>query len=290
MKGITWLCLISFLVGCASSHLDQSSSHKKPLVPIENIDHVFEEIHDEELIDQLSVVGKLQKSEENTLGIRSKIYRIDDTYLEQILLSTDLLFDSGRTKVKYKSKKLITQLFERIKPNLEDQYLIVVGHTDSIGVADYNMGLSLERAMTVVALMESSQLPTERINTIAAGEQLPLYSNDSKVNRARNRRVELYLSKNRTLALNFLRQIRCPDEQCAQSDLSILAINRQFKLTERVIDAQFPHKIRIFSQKDNGSKIRNIKSFSVTIRTFKVDKNIRKVRLLKGKYLLPRKR
>lgn len=295
MKWIFWIFLLPLLVACASPSKGGGNSGGSDSVPLSTVktkldDGAFEVINDAKVIEQQSVVKKLQKSQKTLGGIDSKLYRMDGVYLEQILLSTDLLFDSGKAGVKPETKQLIYQLFEQIKPSLNDEYLIVVGHTDSVGSAQYNMGLSLERAMAVIKQMEEIQLPTERINAIAAGEQLPLYSNSNVEGRAANRRVEIYLSRERTLALDFLRQIRCPDAECGQSDLSVLSINREFRLAEDSADASIPNTLRVFSQKANEAKVRDFEPLLISIRSLKIDVEVRELRLLKGKYLAPRER
>ena len=68
----------------------------------------------------------------------------------------------------------------------------IIGHTDNWGAAEYNYDLSLKRARSIVSYLESF----EECNAIqfvpkGAGENKPLFPNDSSRNRARNRRVEI---------------------------------------------------------------------------------------------------
>lgn len=74
----------------------------------------------------------------------------------------------------------------------EDEYLIFIeGHTDNTGPADYNMELSLWRANSVAKFLESQGIDANRIKTDGQGEGLPIASNDTKIGKAMNRRVEL---------------------------------------------------------------------------------------------------
>jgi len=67
----------------------------------------------------------------------------------------------------------------------------IAGHTDSTGSHEYNMKLSLQRADSVKAYLESRGVPAARLVTLGAGPDYPIASNDSEAGRAQNRRVEI---------------------------------------------------------------------------------------------------
>jgi len=69
----------------------------------------------------------------------------------------------------------------------------VVGHTDNIGGADFNMQLSKARADAVVAdLVSTYSVSANRLKAKGEGLQSPVASNDDEAGRAKNRRVELH--------------------------------------------------------------------------------------------------
>lgn len=72
--------------------------------------------------------------------------------------------------------------------------VVIVGHTDSDGDADYNRGLALRRAETVrLELEELSELDVTNRTTLAYyGEDRPLADNESDEGKAKNRRVQIY--------------------------------------------------------------------------------------------------
>ena len=75
-----------------------------------------------------------------------------------------------------------------------DKTLIdVEGHTDSDGSDDYNQQLSMQRATSVGAYLQSHGVNGQRIVTLGAGESRPVASNDNAEGRQQNRRVELKL-------------------------------------------------------------------------------------------------
>jgi outer membrane protein OmpA-like peptidoglycan-associated protein len=66
----------------------------------------------------------------------------------------------------------------------------IVGHTDSIGSAEYNEILSMKRAISVRDYLVSKGISVERINCLGLGASKPLLPNTSEENRAKNRRIE----------------------------------------------------------------------------------------------------
>lgn len=69
----------------------------------------------------------------------------------------------------------------------------VIGHTDSIGTAQYNMGLSLRRAMSVRNYLIRKGVPQELIEVVGKGEFEPEYTNETAEGRRLNRRVTIVL-------------------------------------------------------------------------------------------------
>ena len=72
-----------------------------------------------------------------------------------------------------------------------DTRLVVSGHTDSTGSADYNYGLSERRARSVSNYLASRGVDQGRLLVQGMGPDRPIASNASEGGRAQNRRVEL---------------------------------------------------------------------------------------------------
>lgn len=75
-----------------------------------------------------------------------------------------------------------------------DTAITVIGHTDSVGDAAYNQGLSEQRAQSVASYLRSQAIGGQRFNVMGAGEQSPVASNATREGRAQNRRVEITLT------------------------------------------------------------------------------------------------
>lgn len=69
----------------------------------------------------------------------------------------------------------------------------VVGHTDSIGSAEYNQHLSLDRANAVAWYLEDRGVHPDRVVAEGRGEAEPRASNETEAGRQLNRRVELLI-------------------------------------------------------------------------------------------------
>jgi len=69
--------------------------------------------------------------------------------------------------------------------------LRIEGHTDNVGVADYNLRLSQRRAAAVAQALAGAGMPAEMLRVRGFGKDKPVADNASEAGRARNRRVVL---------------------------------------------------------------------------------------------------
>jgi outer membrane protein OmpA-like peptidoglycan-associated protein len=72
----------------------------------------------------------------------------------------------------------------------------VIGHTDSVGDATFNLGLSQQRARAVAGILQGNGVASSRIQTIGKGEEQPIASNLTEEGKAQNRRVEVVVIPN----------------------------------------------------------------------------------------------
>lgn len=78
----------------------------------------------------------------------------------------------------------------RILERHPDLVIEVAGHTDSVGEAQYNKGLSQRRAQSVARYLRDHGIGND-MRVRGYGESQPVASNDTEAGRAKNRRVEL---------------------------------------------------------------------------------------------------
>jgi type VI secretion system protein ImpK len=116
-----------------------------------------------------------------------------------IVIKGDGLFDSSSTTVKDAYKPLLQRIASALK-QVPGQVL-VTGHTDNVPIRSLrfrsNWDLSRQRAVAVAQMLASMSGGAERYFAEGKADTEPLAPNDSPAGRARNRRVEIVLYKNR---------------------------------------------------------------------------------------------
>lgn len=116
---------------------------------------------------------------------------------EGIIVKFDsgILFDFDKADLKPNAKDNIRKLVNSLNENSETD-ILVVGHTDNIGRAEYNQGLSERRAASVKSYAVAQGLNAGRIKTKGMGANEPISSNETDAGRAENRRVEIVIVAN----------------------------------------------------------------------------------------------
>ena len=87
----------------------------------------------------------------------------------------------------------------------EDQNLMLAGHTDAVGSAEYNQGLSVRRAESAARYL-TAQGVHQRIATVGLGEREPVASNETEGGRQLNRRIEIAIYASAALQEDARRQ------------------------------------------------------------------------------------
>ena len=118
-----------------------------------------------------------------------------------IIISDPMLFDLGSNRLRSGVIPALDVVAELISGN-DDTEIVVEGHTDNwpIRSSDFpsNWELSAARALSVVKYFAfQKNFEPGRFAAVGYGEYRPLKPNDSVENRAANRRVEIYVNKNK---------------------------------------------------------------------------------------------
>jgi outer membrane protein OmpA-like peptidoglycan-associated protein/predicted aconitase with swiveling domain len=102
-----------------------------------------------------------------------------------------IYFDFNSATIKPDSETVLKQISDILHKN-PSWKLSVSGHTDNIGDAAFNQGLSERRAAAVKnALVTRYGISADRLTTKGYGASRPIETNSTLEGRARNRRVEL---------------------------------------------------------------------------------------------------
>lgn len=104
-------------------------------------------------------------------------------------LSSDLLFDFDKATIKAQYYPVLDEIAEEMRSD-SSLKVTLEGHTDSIGTNKYNQGLSERRANAVRTYLMKKNIAASRLTAVGFGEERPIYPNDTREGRAKNRRVE----------------------------------------------------------------------------------------------------
>ena len=118
--------------------------------------------------------------------------------MQKITLDANVLFEFDKAVLKPEGKTAIDNLVVGKLAQLQTlQVVIVTGHTDRIGSAEYNLKLSKQRADAVRDYLVSKGVDRTKIETIGMGEKEPVVQCNQKEMKALiaclqpNRRVEV---------------------------------------------------------------------------------------------------
>jgi outer membrane protein OmpA-like peptidoglycan-associated protein len=113
----------------------------------------------------------------------------------KITFDSGILFDYDKADLKWDAQQNLTKL-AGILNKYEDTNILIEGHTDSDGAAEYNMGLSNRRAQSVANHLANLAVDATRFTLMGYGENQPIASNDTAEGKAQNRRVEVAIMAN----------------------------------------------------------------------------------------------
>ena len=115
-----------------------------------------------------------------------------------ITFVADVLFDSGKARVRKNSYSTLDKVARVLEENVPDLGIGIEGHTDNEPIKysgwKSNWELSSARALGVLHyLVDKKGIVPERVSAIGFGEYHPVASNDIKEDRQLNRRVEIVI-------------------------------------------------------------------------------------------------
>lgn len=155
----------------------------------------------EELSSQLDELNRTKRLLEDNLSKEITDRQVKLQMMEKGLVITvvgDLLFDSGKAKIRHEAYPLLDKVTSLLKENMGDFSIGIEGYTDDQPIKHSgwksNWELSTARALSVLHYMVNKEdISPDRLSAIGYGEFKPVDSNETKEGRQLNRRVEIVI-------------------------------------------------------------------------------------------------
>ena len=109
-----------------------------------------------------------------------------------VTLPGSIYFDVNKSDVKPAMRARLTEIAKALAA-VPGAHVLVEGHTDSDGSAEYNLQLSRLRADSVRSVLVAGGVSPDRIESQGYGETRPVATNATSGGKAQNRRVEIVI-------------------------------------------------------------------------------------------------
>jgi len=145
--------------------------------------------------DATAAEAESELAKQQALELQQQIATLNAKETDRGLVVTlgDVLFDTGKAELKENALNHLAKL-SAFLVRYQDRTVQIEGHTDSVGSADYNQGLSERRANSVRRYLENQGVTPDRLTSAGLGENSPVSDNDSAASRQQNRRVEVIIA------------------------------------------------------------------------------------------------
>jgi outer membrane protein OmpA-like peptidoglycan-associated protein len=131
--------------------------------------------------------------EKATAGTGVAVSQTTDNRLK-LDIPSDISFAVGRSGITPNFATILTQFGTSLNQNPVTT-VTIIGHTDSTGSDAINNPLSMDRANAARDYLVSRGVASQRISTEGRGSREPIADNSTEQNRAKNRRVEIYVAE-----------------------------------------------------------------------------------------------
>lgn len=134
-----------------------------------------------------------REMEQATAGTGVEVIKTSDNRLK-LDIPSDISFDTGSAEIKSNFRPILDSFATSLNNNPVTQ-VTIVGHTDSSGSDAINNPLSLNRAASTRDYLVNRGVSSNRLSVDGRGSREPVAANDTAENRARNRRVEIFVAE-----------------------------------------------------------------------------------------------
>jgi len=111
----------------------------------------------------------------------------------RFIVTEPILFNTGQATLRPASGEMLDKLAELLKQKPEIK-LEIIGHTDNLGVESNNVKISADRSAAVRDYLVKRGVDTARFEVKGMGSAMPIASNDDRLGRQANRRIEFLIT------------------------------------------------------------------------------------------------
>ena len=194
MKKMILLLMIFSLVisGCAFNIYKKNPKDK---LEIDELTSEVDKLNRERALEREEFEAMKRELEKRLSG--KATFEVEERGLV-ITLANNILFDSGKAKIKEEAYPVLDKIIVVINKKAPDKNIGIEGHTDNVPIKHSswrsNRELSTARANNVYHyLVDEGSLDPAKLTTMGYGQFRPVTDNDTEASRAKNRRVELVI-------------------------------------------------------------------------------------------------
>ena len=134
-----------------------------------------------------------RQMEEATKNTGIEVSQTADNQLK-LAIPSDVSFASGKADIQPNFRPVLDSFATTLKNN-PHTLVTIIGHTDNTGSDTINNPLSINRAANTRDYLTARGIATNRFTIDGRGSREPLVANDTAADRAKNRRVEIFVAE-----------------------------------------------------------------------------------------------
>ncbi len=131
-----------------------------------------------------------EEAEKKFSELQSELISVKKDARGTIISMSDILFDVNKATLTENLKTNLAKI-SGILTVFKKPDIVVEGHTDNQGTAEYNQKLSESRAENVMNFMIEQGIAESRLSSVGYGLTRPVADNSTREGRSKNRRVDL---------------------------------------------------------------------------------------------------
>jgi len=197
LLGLTTLVVSSLMTsGCAVNFYKQSPRSAKKIGELQAKINDLEAQRDAEQKQFEEVKRMLEQKLRGQISDDQITLTVDERGLV-IVLSDNILFDSGKAEIKAGAYPILDKVAVIVNSEVPNKNIGVSGHTDNVPITHSgwksNWELSSTRATNVLHYLVKQDVSPSRLSATGYGEHRPIATNSTSGGRAKNRRVEIVI-------------------------------------------------------------------------------------------------